>query len=64
LIEEEELDEEDEELEAFMALHVRERLERLVGYLRREYWYCFWCKCRYGEVGMEGCPGEGEEDHD
>ena len=54
----------DEELEAFEALDVRERLARVVRYLRRRWRYCFWCKCRYEDEGMEGCPGEREEDHD
>ncbi|KAH6630847.1 hypothetical protein B0J18DRAFT_422398 [Chaetomium sp. MPI-SDFR-AT-0129] len=60
----EDLDEEDEELEAFEGLPVEERLEKVVGYLRGRFWYCFWCKCRYEDEGMEGCPGVTEEEHD
>ena len=59
-----ELDWEDEELNEFEALEVGERLERLVGYLRERWSYCFWCKYRYADEGMEGCPGVREEDHD
>ena len=62
--EEEEFDEEDEELEAFNALEPKERLRRLVEYLRDEYHYCFWCKFKYPDEGMEGCPGLTEDDHD
>lgn len=60
----EDLDEEDEELEAFEALEPEERLKRVVGYLRREHRYCFWCKCAYPDEEMDGCPGLTEEDHD
>lgn len=62
--EEEEVDEEDEELEAFNALEPKERLRRLVEYLRERYHYCFWCKFRYPDEGMEGCPGVTEDEHD
>jgi hypothetical protein len=55
---------EDEELEAFNALDPHERLRRLVMYLREKHRYCFWCKCRYKTVEMDGCPGVTEEDHD
>lgn len=57
-------DERDEELDAFEALAPKERLEKVVGYLREKYWYCFWCKSRFETEGMEGCPGRGENDHD
>ncbi|KAK4142149.1 uncharacterized protein C8A04DRAFT_13479 [Dichotomopilus funicola] len=60
----EDLDEEDEELEAFEGLPVEERLEKVVGYLRGKYRYCFWCKFKYPDEGMEGCPGVTEEEHD
>jgi len=62
--EEEEVEEVDEELEAFEALEPKERLRRLVEYLRERYRYCFWCKFRYPDEGMEGCPGLTEDDHD
>lgn len=57
-------DDRDEELEAFEALTLGERLERVVRYLREKYWYCFWCKSRYEHASMEGCPGVTEDDHD
>ena len=57
-------DESDEELDAFEALAPEQKLARLTAYLREKHWYCFWCKCQYEDEGMEGCPGEKEEDHD
>lgn len=62
--EEEDVEEEDEELEAFEKLESRKKLEQLVEELRKQYWYCFWCKHRYGDESMEGCPGAEEDDHD
>ncbi|RMZ90990.1 hypothetical protein DV736_g1756, partial [Chaetothyriales sp. CBS 134916] len=58
------LDEEDEELDEFQDLPVPEKLHRLVVYLRQRWHYCFWCKHRYFDDAMEGCPGTTEEDHD
>jgi hypothetical protein len=63
-LEEEEVEEEDPELEEFNALDPWERLKRLVAYLRERYRYCFWCKFRYEDEEMEGCPGLTEDDHD
>ncbi|KAG5927446.1 hypothetical protein E4U42_002249 [Claviceps africana] len=60
----EDLDEEDEELEAFDAQEPGKRLEELVRYLRSRHRYCFWCKMQYEGEEMEECPGIGEEDHD
>ncbi|KAI4833650.1 hypothetical protein E4T44_09305 [Aureobasidium sp. EXF-8845] len=57
-------DEEDTELEEFNALSVAERLEKLVVYLRETHHYCFWCKYRYADESMDGCPGLTEEEHD
>lgn len=62
--EEEDVEEEDEELDEFLALEGKERLRRLVEYLREKYFYCFWCKCKYEDESMEGCPGPEEDDHD
>ncbi|MCJ1391195.1 hypothetical protein MMC18_004057 [Xylographa bjoerkii] len=62
--EEEEIDEEDSELEEFNALEPAERLRKLVEYLRDKFHYCFWCKFRYPDGTMEGCPGVAENDHD
>lgn len=61
---EQEVDEEDPELDEFNALEPQERLHKLVLYLREKHWYCFWCKSRYEDETMEGCPGLTEEDHD
>ena len=63
-VEDVDLDLEDEELDAFEALEPAEKLGRLVGFLREKWWYCFWCKCRYPDDEMEGCPGLTEDDHD
>lgn len=57
-------DAEDPELDAYVALPATERLQKVVRYLRDAYWYCFWCKCKYPDRQMEGCPGETEDDHD
>lgn len=60
----EDLEEEDPELDEFNALEPDEKLARLVEYMRKEYCYCFWCKCSYPDKDMEGCPGLTEDDHD
>ena len=60
----EDLDEEDEELDAFNATAVGERLMRLLESLRTQHRYCFWCKMTYPDDTMDGCPGVKEEDHD
>ncbi|KAK4954493.1 hypothetical protein LTR10_007924 [Elasticomyces elasticus] len=52
----EELDEEDSELTDFEALKPAERLEKILDELRHKYHYCFWCKHRYSDEGMEDCP--------
>jgi len=59
-----ELDQEDKELEEFDLLESAEKLEKLVIFLRKKWHYCFWCKYRYADAEMEGCPGLTEEDHD
>lgn len=58
-----ELDDEDPELQAFEELSFAARLEKLVNELREEYQYCFWCKYRYPDKEMEGCPGLTEDEH-
>jgi hypothetical protein len=63
-VEDPELDQDDEELEEFESLDISERLQKLVDYLRHQWHYCFWCKHRYPDASMEGCPGTTEEDHD
>ena len=60
----EELEEDDPELEGFLAQEPEVRLEKLVKYMRTRWHYCFWCKYRYPDAEMEGCPGVTEEDHD
>ncbi|ETS86595.1 hypothetical protein PFICI_00423 [Pestalotiopsis fici W106-1] len=60
----EDLEEEDPGLDEFNALEPDEKLRRLVDYLRKEYRYCFWCKCSYPDEEMDGCPGLTEDDHD
>ncbi|TGZ82639.1 hypothetical protein EX30DRAFT_288013, partial [Ascodesmis nigricans] len=62
---EEELEEEevDEELESFEEKSFKERLEMIVAYLRDKHRYCFWCKYRYPDEGMDGCPGTDEDSH-
>lgn len=60
----EDLDEEDEELDEFNGLMGEEKLRRLVEYLRKEYYYCFWCKFKYEDERMEGCLGLIEEEYD
>lgn len=62
--EEEDVDEIDEELENFLGLGGKQRLRRLVEYLRQEHQYCFWCKFKYEDEKMDGCPGMEEDDHD
>ena len=62
--EEEDVDEIDEELENFLGLGGKNRLRRLVEYLRQEHQYCFWCKFKYEDEKMDGCPGMEEDDHD
>ncbi|KAF2766926.1 putative G-patch domain protein, partial [Teratosphaeria nubilosa] len=57
------LDEEDPELNEYESLTTAERLKKIVTELRDKYHYCFWCKFRYPDASMEGCPGEGEDEH-
>ncbi|KAF2459961.1 hypothetical protein BDY21DRAFT_281080 [Lineolata rhizophorae] len=54
----------DPELEEFNSLPPAERLTRLLVYLRDKHHYCFWCKCKYPDFALDGCPGVDEEDHD
>ncbi|KAF2207660.1 hypothetical protein CERZMDRAFT_50660 [Cercospora zeae-maydis SCOH1-5] len=62
---EEDLEEEDPELDAFEALPVEERLEKILAFLREKYHYCFWCKYRYASAKAmaEDCPGLTEDEH-
>ena len=62
--EEEDVDKDDKELDEFLGLEGKERLRKLVEHLRQEHRYCFWCKSKYEDEAMEGCPGLDEDDHD
>jgi hypothetical protein len=57
------LDDEDAELEEYEGLPIAERLDKVIKHLREKYWYCFWCKYRYEDEGMEDCPGLTEDEH-
>ncbi|KAF2836278.1 hypothetical protein M501DRAFT_905818, partial [Patellaria atrata CBS 101060] len=61
---EEEVQDEDPELEEFEALPISERLDKVVNHLRQIHNYCFWCKHKYPDSTMDGCPGTTEDDHD
>ncbi|CAK4030746.1 related to G-patch domain [Lecanosticta acicola] len=63
VVEEEDLDQEDAELEEWEALPFADRLQRILSHLRERYHYCFWCKFRYPDAGLEGCPGLTEDEH-
>lgn len=56
-------EDEDAEMVAFRESPVRERLDRLVGHLRGQHRYCFWCKYQYPDTEMDGCPGVSEDEH-
>lgn len=60
---EEDLYVDDAELDDFQALPAEERLEKLVLYLRDTFHYCFWCKYKYEDAEMKGCPGLTEDEH-
>ncbi|KAG8623664.1 hypothetical protein KVT40_008640 [Elsinoe batatas] len=57
-------EDEDEEMQEFLELEVGERLDRTVRYLREKWWYCFWCKARYDDKELDGCPGVTEDEHE
>jgi hypothetical protein len=57
-------DDKDEELDEFNALEPQERLQQVVDWMRQNRRYCFWCKFKYSDDDLEGCPGPTEEDHD
>jgi hypothetical protein len=59
-----ELDQDDPDLDSFESMSIAERLDKVVSYLREQWHYCFWCKHRYPDNTMDGCPGLTEEDHD
>jgi len=45
--------------------NARERLQRVLTYLRQKYFYCFWCGTRYdSQQDLDAnCPGEEEDAH-
>lgn len=57
-------DDQDLELDAFNQLDSKIRLEKIIDYLRENYYYCFWCGCAYKDIQdlLESCPGK-QEDH-
>lgn len=59
--EEEQSEESDEESDACPA---EEKLEELLLNLRKKYWYCLWCKEKFPNKEMQGCPGLSQKDHD
>jgi len=59
----EELDEEDPEIDEFEEFSFEERLRKITTELRDKHQYCFWCKYRYSDTSMEGCPGPTEDEH-
>ena len=61
--EEVDIEDEDPELDAFESLEPQERLRKLVSHLRDHWYYCFWCKYRYEDETMDGCPGLTEDEH-
>jgi len=62
-VQDQDQDGEDNELDEFKALPIAERLDKVVQHLREKYLYCFWCKYRYEDEGMEECPGLTEDEH-
>jgi hypothetical protein len=59
-----ELDQDDPDLDTFESMSIAERLDKVVSYLRERWHYCFWCKHKYPDNTMDGCPGLTEGDHD
>ncbi|KJZ76716.1 hypothetical protein HIM_04052 [Hirsutella minnesotensis 3608] len=56
-------EDEDEDEDKFNALSAGERLARVIEHIRREHWYCMWCKMSFPDKSMDGCPGPAEDDH-
>ena len=49
-----------------MFAQARDRLDRVLTYLRDKHYYCFWCGTKYEDAeDMAGnCPGKDEDQHD
>jgi len=54
----------DGEMKEYLQSSVEQRLEMVILWMRKTHFYCFWCKSRYDNVEMDGCPGITEEDHE
>ena len=59
----EDVEDSDNELSDFLGLEGKDRVAILVTYLRQKHLYCFWCKFKYKDENMEGCPGLEEDSH-
>jgi hypothetical protein len=57
---------EQEDLNEFERLPMEEKLVKVLGYLRKQYFYCYYCGCQYGgsEELSKQCPGLHEDDHE
>ncbi|CAG7849375.1 SubName: Full=Uncharacterized protein {ECO:0000313/EMBL:CCA78091.1} [Serendipita indica DSM 11827] len=55
-----------EQTQEFLQQPAKVRLERVLGYMREKYFFCFWCGTEYKsqEDMNTSCPGETEEMHD
>jgi len=60
------LDDDIRSAKEFLGLNAQDRLARVTMYLRRQYFYCFWCGTQYDNEQdlAENCPGEDEDAHD
>ncbi|KAF9520390.1 hypothetical protein BS47DRAFT_1336033 [Hydnum rufescens UP504] len=54
------------EARIYLALPAKDRLAKMLSYLRGKYSYCFWCGTQYedAEEMDANCPGEDEDSHD
>ncbi|CAG8449310.1 10374_t:CDS:2 [Ambispora leptoticha] len=60
-------DEDEQKIKSeFDLLENSEKFERILAYLRDQYFYCFWCGHEYSnfEEMTNQCPGTTEEEHD
>ena len=55
----------DGELEEYLNLPFEKRLQQVVDELRAKWFYCFWCKFRYGSKNDmdKECPGKDKNEH-
>ncbi|CAG8445666.1 1899_t:CDS:2 [Ambispora gerdemannii] len=61
-----EISDEDKQKSEFDSLENSQKIERILAYLRDQYFYCFWCGHEYSNIEelTNQCPGATEEDHD